>query len=199
MHVECRNVLSAKQQKQYQLQRKHKRRMAKAVPIEKMCYCGNKFFERGPKKYCSFGCYKKKLKEYYVKKLTPKMRDDARLRKRIGAVFSCRIRDFLFKAGRKKQQSTFEMLGYTKEQLRAHLFNHFELGMTWENYGKHGWHIDHVKPVSWFKFKSETAIEKIRQCFALENLRPRWGTTAIAVKNGSAQIGNAEKSNKWKG
>ena len=44
------------------------------------------------------------------------------------------------------------IVGYTIQDLRDHLEKLFKPGMTWDNHGK--WHIDHIIPKSFFKFKS---------------------------------------------
>lgn len=75
--------------------------------------------------------------------------------------------------GNKGGGRTFELLGYTYEQLRAHLERQFLPGMTWENYGRHGWHLDHIVPVVAFTY--ETADDpEFKACWALSNLRPLW-------------------------
>jgi hypothetical protein len=53
----------------------------------------------------------------------------------------------------------------------------FQEGMSWENHGKFGWHIDHVRPASSFKFHDDNGIiniEEVEKCLALENLQPLW-------------------------
>jgi len=70
----------------------------------------------------------------------------------------------------KKAGGSWEVLvGYTVEDLTQHLENQFEAWMTWENYGE--WHIDHVKPVSLFKYETAEDIE-FKKCWALSNLQP---------------------------
>lgn len=44
-------------------------------------------------------------------------------------------------------------------------------GMNWNNYGKFGWHIDHIIPCAFFDLKDET---EIYMCFRYENLQPLW-------------------------
>lgn len=68
--------------------------------------------------------------------------------------------------GRKDGRRTFEMLGYSPDELKTHLERQFLKGMTWDNYGK--WHIDHIVPVSSFD------SEEVWTAFALPNLRPLW-------------------------
>lgn len=63
------------------------------------------------------------------------------------------------------------LVGYSTEQLMAHLEERFLPGMTWANYGK--WHVDHVIPKSAFIYQSPTDGDFAR-CWALSNLQPLW-------------------------
>jgi hypothetical protein len=45
--------------------------------------------------------------------------------------------------------------------------------MNWDNYGSGGWEIDHIRPVSSFRFES-TDDPEFRDCYALSNLQPLW-------------------------
>lgn len=72
-------------------------------------------------------------------------------------------------AGQKKYKRTHEYLPYTYQQLVSHLESGFKKGMSWDNYGE--WHIDHIKPISWFAKNKIMDIEKIN---ALDNLQPLW-------------------------
>ena len=71
------------------------------------------------------------------------------------------------KAGRKWK----ELVGYTIENLMAHLEKQFDDKMTWENYGK--WHIDHIIPRSHFNYEKAENPE-FKKCWALKNLQPMW-------------------------
>lgn len=82
---------------------------------------------------------------------------------------SCRIRQFIVKG----DVSWPEMVEYTAEELKNHLERQFLKGMKWENYGKYGWHVDHIVPVSDFNFTSSEDPE-FKACWALGNLRPLW-------------------------
>lgn len=73
-----------------------------------------------------------------------------------------------------------ESLGYTIEELRAHLESQFTEDMSWENYGE--WHIDHVRPESWF-FYSDTTDDNFKKCWSLENLQPMWASENIKKGN----------------
>jgi hypothetical protein len=65
------------------------------------------------------------------------------------------------------------LVGYTVDELRNHLSRLFQPGMTWENYGNHGWHIDHIIPVSRFNFETPEDLD-FKRCWGLNNLQPLW-------------------------
>jgi hypothetical protein len=73
------------------------------------------------------------------------------------------------KAGRK----TFELLGYTVERLKGHLEMQFQPGMSWENCGRNGWHIDHKIPLSVHNYNTPDDPD-FKRAWALKNLQPMW-------------------------
>ena len=70
-----------------------------------------------------------------------------------------------------KYRSTFQLLGYTIEELMSHLESLFTEGMTWDNYGE--WHVDHKRPMTSFTFES-TDDQGFKDCWRLDNLQPLW-------------------------
>jgi hypothetical protein len=54
----------------------------------------------------------------------------------------------------------------------AYLESLFRDGMTWDNYGFYGWHIDHIIPCASFNLKNS---EEQKRCFHYTNLEPLWG------------------------
>lgn len=68
----------------------------------------------------------------------------------------------------------FSRLGYSAEELVAHLERLFCGGMSWANYGK--WHIDHVKPCASF---DQADPDQFKACWALSNLQPLWASDNI--------------------
>jgi hypothetical protein len=60
-----------------------------------------------------------------------------------------------------------------KVYLEAKFYPHSETGeaMNWGNYGLHGWHIDHIIPLSSFDL---TDPEHLRQGVHYTNLQPLW-------------------------
>jgi len=109
--------------------------------------------------------HKKRVNKYELEKTRnePKYRLCKRTRT---AVWQC-----LKERNINKTCSTFQLLGYTIEELMAHLETKFTEGMGWENYGE--WHVDHIRPMSSFKFESPEDIE-FKACWALNNLQPLW-------------------------
>lgn len=75
------------------------------------------------------------------------------------------------KAGRK----TFDLLGYSAEDLRVHLERQFQPGMSWDNYGKGGWEIDHRVPLSAHNYNTPDDYD-FKRAWALKNLRPMWAS-----------------------
>ena len=79
-----------------------------------------------------------------------------------------------------KNQSYFDVLQYTPEQLIVHLEKQFTEGITWENYGE--WHVDHKQPISSFNIQ-EMGDSEFMKCWSLENLQPMWGEENIRKSN----------------
>lgn len=89
------------------------------------------------------------------------------LRHRVGVA----VRDAL--RGRRKSGPTFELLGYSLEELRSHLISKLQDGMTEQDLLCGKIHIDHIRPVSSFRITSDSCPE-FKKCWALENLQPLW-------------------------
>lgn len=70
-----------------------------------------------------------------------------------------------------KSGSTLELIGCSIDEAKKHIESQFKDGMTWDNHGLHGWHIDHIKPCASFDL---TDPEQQKQCFHYTNLQPLW-------------------------
>jgi hypothetical protein len=81
----------------------------------------------------------------------------------------CRIGHALRGGGWTKAGNSKKLLGCTYEELRQHLESHFLPGMTWENRGLKGWHVDHIQPLA----LAETEEDVIR-LLHFSNLQPIW-------------------------
>lgn len=71
----------------------------------------------------------------------------------------------------KKAGRTIQLLGCTYNEVKIHLEKQFTKGMNWENWGRGGWHIDHIKPCASFDLTKEAEQFK---CFHYSNLQPLW-------------------------
>lgn len=90
-----------------------------------------------------------------------------RLRHSVGRALSKALLDG------KGGSATFDIVGYSAEELKAHLERNFTTGMTWGNYGD--WHIDHIIPVSAFNIETVDDMD-FKRCWALANLQPMWAS-----------------------
>lgn len=79
-----------------------------------------------------------------------------------------------------KAGHTTELLGCSFEYLRIHLEGQFIQGMTWDNYGREGWHIDHIIPVSYFDHGDP---EQQKRAWHYTNLQPLWAKDNIRKSN----------------
>lgn len=111
---------------------------------------------------------REQIRENRYKRYHAKLKHDKRFM--MDGAFSKAIRKELKRRNLRKPKPWEALLGYTAEQLMAHLEALFKPGMTWENYGSH-WHIDHIRPKSWFVYET-VEDEAFRKCWALENLQP---------------------------
>lgn len=71
----------------------------------------------------------------------------------------------------KKNASAMALLGCSIEEFRLYLERNFKMGMTWDNYGKFGWHLDHIIPISKFDLTKEE--ERVVACH-FTNIQPLW-------------------------
>jgi hypothetical protein len=67
-------------------------------------------------------------------------------------------------------------LGCSISGLRVHLEKQFKPGMTWENHGYAGWHVDHIRPLASFDLR-DPVQQKV--CFHYTNLQPLWAPENI--------------------
>lgn len=84
--------------------------------------------------------------------------------------------------GSKKRRKWEALVGYTTEDLRRHIERQFLEGMSWDNYGINGWHIDHIIPRSAFNYGTPED-DDFKRCWRLSNLRPMWSTDNIRKGN----------------
>jgi len=96
------------------------------------------------------------------------------------------LQNVIKRIGTKKESSTYEILGYSADELKKHIESLFLDGMYWNNWGQ--WHIDHKYPVS--KFDKETPISIVN---SLDNLQPLWTSDNLS-KGNKIKEGKMEES-----
>ncbi len=76
-----------------------------------------------------------------------------------------------------RKGSAVRDLGCSILHLKEYLESKFEVGMSWENYGLRGWHVDHVIPLSLFDL---TNVEQFKKAVHFSNLQPMWAGANIS-------------------
>jgi len=119
------------------------------------------------------------LKSREWRKNNPKYASDRKkndLIFKIAVNMRSRLRIFMKKNSEiKKTNKTFEYVGCSPEQLKEHIEKQFVNGMNWENYSLHGWHIDHIIPLS-----SAKTDEDVYKLCHYTNLQPLWAKDNIS-------------------
>lgn len=96
---------------------------------------------------------------------------------RISCNLRYRISDLCRGIGRPKSK---DLLGCSWEEFESYISRLFLPGMSWRNYGLHGWHIDHIKPCSSFNLSDP---KQIQECFHYSNLQPMWAKDNLSKGN----------------
>ena len=91
-----------------------------------------------------------------------------------------RMSNLISRLLRNKCADRKSIMGYSANELRKHIADKFEEGMSWGNYG--AWHIDHIKGRLEYIREGETNPKIIN---ALSNLRPLWASENISRSNTS--------------
>ena len=112
---------------------------------------------------------KDKINEYYSlkKKNDPIFKLKSHYRSKLNKIL-----------GTNKSKTTFSIIGCTPHQLKEHIESKFKEGMSWENHGLFGWHIDHIIPLS----SAKTEEELYKLCH-YTNLQPLWSKDNLKKSN----------------
>ena len=71
----------------------------------------------------------------------------------------------------RRPTSVLRAVGCTISELKSHIEAQFCPGMTWDNWARDGWHVDHIVPLSFFDLSDP---EQMRAAAHFSNLRPLW-------------------------
>lgn len=147
------------------------RKQAKLLPC-KPCGQRGKLGKKGPKHNAAA---RRKLSEAN-KRNSPIGRNLTADERRIIHNMRSRLNQFI----KQKHNKTVDLLGCSVPELKKHLESQFQPGMTWDNYGRTGWHIDHIKPLSSFDL---TDLEQLTEACKYTNLQPLWAKDNIQKSN----------------
>jgi hypothetical protein len=102
-------------------------------------------------------------------------------RKQASAAFRvrCTLGARLAKAirGKQKSSSLEDLTGCSFDFLKVWLESKWKPGMSWDNYGYKGWHIDHIRPCASFDLSDP---QQQRICFHFLNLQPLWASENLS-------------------
>jgi hypothetical protein len=101
-------------------------------------------------------------------KTDPAFRAARFFRTRFGAWFKAQ--------GLRKDRRVMDAVGCTVEELMAHIEAQFQPGMTWDNWGLDGWHIDHIVPLA----SAGDDIEAMTRLWHYTNLQPLWAADNLS-------------------
>lgn len=88
-----------------------------------------------------------------------------KLAKLIRSRFMCCVkRDY-------KKSSVLKLVGCSLDELKLYIESQFQQGMSWDNWSLHGWHLDHIRPLSSFNLID---YEEQKKAFHYTNLQPLW-------------------------
>lgn len=108
---------------------------------------------------------------------------------RIGANLSSRIAIALRPNRCRRAAKLTTLIGCSIEFLKTWVERQWKPGMSWENYGRAGWHMDHETPCSQFDFRDHA---QQFACFHYTNVQPLWARENYR-KNPARQTSLASK------
>lgn len=79
-----------------------------------------------------------------------------------------------------KRGSSIQDLGCSVDDFKQYIEKLWLPGMSWENYGRSGWHLDHVIPLASFDL---TDLSQVRAACHYTNYQPLWASDNIRKSN----------------
>lgn len=132
----------------------------------------------------------KKNREYYQnnkEKVNRKDQETKRLREKTDIPYRLRrqYKNLLYCAFKKQGilkdgRSCKDFIGCSFEDFKKHIESQFESWMTWDNYGKDGWHFGHIQHCELFDFLNESHI---KACFHYSNIKPQFWRDNITTQD----------------
>jgi len=144
-------------------QRQHRAKYAKSLAIMEQARNQTPERKESRKKYKKSEKFKKQNRKYEAQ----------RRRENIGFKISANLRGRLYHAIKDgaKGGSAVNDLGCSVDELKKYLEAKFKPGMSWDNWARKGWHIDHIVPLNYFDLSDPKQV--VRACH-YTNLQPLW-------------------------
>lgn len=151
-------------------------RAAEFEKVDKSAFKRGDVREDGMIFYCWEAKYRKTDFQLW---LTPEQFEMENLNATIGNY----IRSSLAEFDAKKEGPKHELIGLSMPDLRKHLSTLFTEGMSFNNRGVKGWHVDHKLPLS----AAENA-EETKKLWHFTNLQPMWSTENYQKNNKHCKV-----------
>jgi hypothetical protein len=107
----------------------------------------------------------RRTRQEALKHLTDEERLSAKIARRLRSRTSIAIKNG------QKGGSAIDDLGCSLDDFKVYLESRFQKGMSWENYGYNGWHMDHIVPLDSFDLSSP---EEFKKACHYTNIQPLW-------------------------
>jgi predicted nucleic acid-binding Zn ribbon protein len=171
--TECLNFYNKLPQNKYY----DKNEYRKNRPIKNCPVCNKEF--QSSKKCCSDECKKKYQKQQRKKYVN--QNNSYSIANKIKTNIRRKLKELIHNTSKSmKIGKNIDLLGCTINEYKIYLENLFQEGMTWENYGLHGWQIDHIIPCDNFDLSD---LEEQKKCFHYTNTQPLWAKDNIKKGN----------------
>ena len=155
-------------------------RLKKDLPIlsAKECTICNATFE--PKCHNSLSCSKEcsKLLQLNKSSVSSKLRYNTDIYFKLRSSLRTRLNKAI--KGIYKSGSAVTNLGCSIKEFKVYLESKFQPGMTWDNWGVKGWHIDHIVPLTYFNLIDP---EQLKRACHYSNLQPLWAKDNLKKTN----------------
>jgi len=186
-HTECKSCYSSRN-KNYKKKNKEKLKNKRQKNKKTLSNYNKQYYKDNKEKiYQQKKKYRKenkhKVNKYRRKYNKRKYKNN--LNFKLKTIVSKSIRRMLSKNDSSKgNNSSFDYLPFTVQELKNHLESQFETWMTWDNWGIYNpktwddnnpstwtWQIDHIIPHSKFYY-TNMRQDSFKECWSLKNLRP---------------------------
>lgn len=122
--------------------------------------------------------YKKDNLEYHRRQSREykRKRRNSDIEFKLASYLRTRINDYV----KNRAISAIKDLGCSVKELKQYLESKFQPGMSWDNYGRTGWHVDHIIPLSKVNLSNREELLKVSH---YTNLQPLWASDNIRKGN----------------